>query len=94
MHLQGVKKISKAKKVYKKKLIDKSFIFLMKGIMAYDVAYRKYIDSKTKSYLAEIEDLNIKLSKKLTENPKKSHEQVEEVANLAISLKVQAVKPK
>jgi len=67
MHLQSVKKINKDKKVYQKKLIDKSFIFLIKGIMAYDVAYKKYIDSKINSYLAEIGDLNTKLSKKFSE---------------------------
>lgn len=67
MHLQSVKKINKDKKVYQKKLIDKSFIFLIKGIMAFDVAYKKYIDSKMNSYLAEIEDLNTKLSKKFSE---------------------------
>lgn len=67
MHLQSVKKINKDKKVYQKKLIDKSFIFLIKGIMAFDIAYKKYIDSKINSYLAEIEDLNTKLSKKFSE---------------------------
>lgn len=67
MHLQSVKKINNDKKVYQKKLIDKSFIFLIKGIMAFDIAYKKYIDSKINSYLAEIEDLNTKLSKKFSE---------------------------
>ena len=67
IHLNIIKKINRDEKVYSKKDIDKSFTVLMEGIMAYGMAYREYLDSRTEGYLAEIRELNIKLSRKLTE---------------------------
>ncbi|MDI6776579.1 MAG: HD domain-containing protein [Syntrophales bacterium] len=67
MHLKAVKKINKDKRVYPKKAIDESFTFLMRGIMAYGVGYREYLNSKTEGYLAEIKELNRRLSERLAE---------------------------
>lgn len=39
IHLEAVKKINKDKRTYPKKTSDESFTFLMKGIMAYGMAY-------------------------------------------------------
>jgi len=66
-HLNVIKKINRDKKVYLKKDIDASFTILMEGIMSYGMAYREYLNSRTEGYLADIRDLNIKLSRKLTE---------------------------
>ena len=66
-HLKVIKKINRDKKVYSRKDIDKSFTILMEGIMSYGMAYREYLNSRTEGYLAEIRELNIKLSRKLTE---------------------------
>ena len=67
MHLQAIKKINKNKRTYPKKIIDESFTFLVKGIIAYEMAYHEYLDSKKEDYLTEIRELNRKLSEKLTE---------------------------
>lgn len=67
IHLQATKKINRNNKVYPKKAIDESFAFLIEGITAYEMAYREYLNSRTKDYLAEIKDLNRKLSEKLAE---------------------------
>ena len=67
MHLDAVKKINKAERTYPKKAIDESFTVLMEGIMAYGLAYREYQNSRTEGYLAEIRDLNTKLSERLTD---------------------------
>jgi len=67
MHLQAIKKIYKNKRTYPKKTIDESFTFLVKGIIAYEMAYQEYLDSKKEDYLAEIRELNRKLSEKLVE---------------------------
>src|SRR5665648_1254881 len=66
-HLNVIKKINRDKKVYLKKDIDASFTILMEGIMSYGMAYKEYLNSRTEGYLAEIRELNIKLSRKLTE---------------------------
>lgn len=63
MHLQAVKKINKNEKEYPRQVIDESFNFLMEGIMA----YREYLSSKTDGYLAEIRELNRRLSQRLAE---------------------------
>lgn len=67
MHLEAVKKIGKDNRTYSKKAIDESFTVLMEGIMAYGMAYKEFFDSRTEGYLAEIRELNKKLSEKLTE---------------------------
>lgn len=67
MHLEAVKKINKGKKVYPRKAIDKSFTFLMQGIMAYGMAHQEQMDVKREGYLAEIRELNRRLSRRLTE---------------------------
>lgn len=67
MHLDALKQINKAEKTYPKKAIDDSFTVLMEGIMAYGMAYKEYFNSRTDGYLAEIRDLNKKLSERLTE---------------------------
>ena len=67
MHLKAVKKIDKNKKTYTKKAIDESFTFLMEGIMAYGMAYQEQMNTKTEGYLAEIRELNRRLSERLTE---------------------------
>ena len=67
MHLKTVKKIIKGNREYSKKIIDESFTFLMEGIMAYGLAYKEYFDSRTEGYLAEIRELNKKLSQKLAD---------------------------
>lgn len=66
MHLEAVKKIGKDNRTYPKKAIDESFTVLMEGIMAYGMAYKEYFNSRTEGYLAEIRDLNKKLSERLT----------------------------
>lgn len=67
MHLDALKKINKAEKTYPKKAIDDSFTVLMEGIMAYGMAYKEYFNSRTEGYLAEIRELNKKLSERLIE---------------------------
>ncbi|MBM4273913.1 MAG: HD domain-containing protein [Deltaproteobacteria bacterium] len=67
MHLQAVKKINDHGKVYPQEVIDESFAFLMEGIMAYGLAFREHLSSKTEGYLAEIRELNQRLSQKLVE---------------------------
>lgn len=67
IHLKAVKKINKDKEVYPKKAIDESFTFLMRGIMAYGVADKEYLNSKAEGYLAEIRELNRRLSERLAE---------------------------
>lgn len=67
MHLKAVKKIDKNKKTYTKKAIDESFTFLMEGIMAYGMAYQEQMDTKTEGYLAEIRELNVRLSERLAD---------------------------
>lgn len=67
MHLQAIKKINRNKRTYPKKTIDESFTFLMEGIITYEMAYQEYLDSKKEGYLAEIRELNRKLSEKLSE---------------------------
>ena len=67
MHLQAIKKITKNKRTYPKKTIDESFTFLMEGIITYKIAYQEYLNSKKEDYLAEIRELNRKLSEKLAE---------------------------
>jgi len=62
MHLQAIKKITKNKRTYPKKTIDESFTFLMEGIITYKIAYQEYLNSKKEDYLAEIRELNRKLS--------------------------------
>ncbi|MDI6777296.1 MAG: HD domain-containing phosphohydrolase [Syntrophales bacterium] len=65
MHLDALKKINKAEKAYPKKAIDDSFTVLMEGIMAYGMAYKEFFNSRTEGYLAEIRELNKKLSERL-----------------------------
>lgn len=65
IHLNSIKKINKNKKAYSKKDIDESFAILMEGIMAYSMAYKEYLNSNTEGYLAEIRELNRKLSQRL-----------------------------
>jgi len=67
MHLQAIKKINKNKRTYPKKTIDESFTFLMEGIITYEMACQEYLDSRKEGYLAEIRELNRKLSEKLAE---------------------------
>lgn len=67
MHLDALKKINKAEKAYPKKAVNDSFTVLMEGIMAYGMAYKEFINSRTEGYLAEIRELNKKLSERLTE---------------------------
>jgi len=67
MHLQAIKKINRNKRTYPKKTIDESFTFLMEGIVNYETIYQEYLDSKKEGYLAEIRELNRKLSEKLVE---------------------------
>jgi putative nucleotidyltransferase with HDIG domain len=67
IHLKAIKKINKNKSTYPRKTIDESFTFLMEGIINYEMACHKYMNSQKKNYLAEIRELNRKLSKKLSE---------------------------
>jgi len=67
MHLQAIKKINKDKRTYPKKTIDESFTFLMEGIVNYETIYQEDLDSKKEGYLADIRELNRKLSEKLRE---------------------------
>jgi len=67
MHLKAIKKINKNKNVYPGKTIDESFTFLIEGIINYEMVCRKYLASKKEDYLAEIRELNRKLSEKLAE---------------------------
>jgi len=67
IHLNAIKKINKNKSTYPRKTIDESFTFLMEGIINYDMAYKEYLNSRKEGYLAEIRDLNRKLSEKLAE---------------------------
>jgi len=67
MHLKAIKKINKNKSTYPRKTIDESFTFLVKGIIAYKMAYHEYLDSRKEGYLADIRELNRKLNGKLTE---------------------------
>jgi len=67
MHLQAIKKITKNKRTYPKKTIDESFTFLIEGIINYETACREYLSSRKEDYLAEIRELNRKLSEKLAE---------------------------
>lgn len=67
IHLRAIKKINKGKRVYPKRAIDESFTFLMEGVMSYGMAYKEYLNSMTEGYLAEIKNLNKRLSKRLTE---------------------------
>ena len=67
MHLKAIKKINKNKSVYPGKTIDESFTFLIEGIINYEMVCRKYLASKKEDYLAEIRELNRKLSEKLAE---------------------------
>ena len=55
IHLKAVKKISKDKRIYLKKFIDKSFTFLMEGIVAYDIAYKEHMNSKKVSIWLRLE---------------------------------------
>jgi len=67
MHLQAIKKITKNKRTYPKKTIDESFTFLIEGIINYETACLEYLSSRKEDYLAEIRELNRKLSEKLAE---------------------------
>ena len=67
MHFKALERINKDKRMYPKETIDKSFTVLMEGVMAYGMAHQEYLDSRTEGYLAEIRELNRKLSKKLNE---------------------------
>lgn len=67
IHLNAIKNINKDKEIYSRKDIDESFAVLMEGIMAYGMAYKEYLNSKTEYYLAEIRKLNMILSQRLTE---------------------------
>jgi putative nucleotidyltransferase with HDIG domain len=67
MHLDALRKINKAEKTYPEKTIDDSFTVLMEGIMAYGMAYTEFINSRAEGYLAEIRELNKRLSERLTE---------------------------
>jgi len=67
MHLKAIRKINKNKSTYSRKTIDESFTFLMEGIITYKIAYQEYLNSKKEGYLAEIRELNRKLSEKLAE---------------------------
>jgi len=67
MHLKAIKKINKNKSTYSRKTIDESFTFLMEGIINYEITCRKYLASKKEAYLAEIRELNRRLSEKLAE---------------------------
>lgn len=67
MNLQAIKKINKNKRTYPKKTIDESFTFLMEGIIIYEMAYQENLNFQKKNYLAEIRELNRKLSEKLAE---------------------------
>jgi putative nucleotidyltransferase with HDIG domain len=67
MHLKAIKKINKNKSTYHRKAIDESFTFLMEGIINYEMACQEYLASKKEGYLAEIRELNRKLSEKLAE---------------------------
>lgn len=67
MHLEALKKINKDKRTYPKKTIDESFTVLMEGIIAYGLAYKKDLNSRTKGYLSKIRELNRRLSERLIE---------------------------
>ena len=67
MHLKAIKNINKNKGTYPRKIIDESFTFLMEGIINYEMACQEYLNSRKEGYLAEIRELNRKLSEKLAE---------------------------
>ncbi|PKP57554.1 phosphohydrolase [Candidatus Atribacteria bacterium HGW-Atribacteria-1] len=67
MHLQAIKKINKNKKTFSKEIIDESFTFLMEGIIAFKMSYQENLNFQKENYLAEIRELNRKLSEKLAE---------------------------
>jgi len=67
IHLKAIKKINKNKSTYHRKTIDDSFTLLMEGIINYEMACHKYMNSQKKSYLAEIRKLNRELSENLAE---------------------------
>jgi len=67
MHLKAIKNINKNKSTYPRKIIDESFTFLMEGIINYETACQEYLNSRKEGYLAEIRELNRKLSEKLAE---------------------------
>ena len=67
MHLKAIRKINKNKSTYPGKTIDESFTFLMEGIINYQMACQEYLNFRKEDYLAEIRELNRKLSEKLAE---------------------------
>ncbi|MBU4361102.1 HD domain-containing protein [bacterium] len=67
MHLKAIRKINKNKSTYPGKTIDESFTFLMEGIINYEMACQEYLNFRKEDYLAEIRELNRKLSEKLAE---------------------------
>ena len=67
IHLKAIKKINKNRSTYPGKTIDESFTFLMEGIINYEMACQKYLNSKEEGYLTEIRELNRILSEKLVE---------------------------
>jgi len=67
IHLKAIKNINKNKGTYPRKIIDESFTFLMEGIINYEMACQEYLNSRKEGYLAEIRELNRKLSEKLAE---------------------------
>ena len=66
-HLDAVQKIKKDKEAYPKEAIDESFTFLMEGVMAYGIAHKEYLNTRKEGYLAEIRELNRRLSERLVE---------------------------
>lgn len=67
VHLKAIRKINKNKSSYPKKTIDESFIFLIEGIINYEMACQENLNSRKEAYLGEIRELNRKLSEKLGE---------------------------
>lgn len=67
IHLKAIKKINKNKSIYPRKTIDESFTFFVEGIINYKMTCGKYLASEKEEYLAEIRELNRKLSEKLAE---------------------------
>jgi len=67
IHFNAVKVINKDKRTYPKRAIEESFTFLMEGVMAYGVAHKEYMNTRTEGYLAEIRELNRRLSERLAE---------------------------
>jgi putative nucleotidyltransferase with HDIG domain len=67
IHFNAVKVINRDRKTYPKRAIEESFTFLMEGVMAYGAAHKEYMNTRTEGYLAEIRELNRRLSERLAE---------------------------